>query len=199
MQLLNITATPTKYELKIEPARLELSNPDKIPEAKLSFSPLELKIDSKNTTVRLDTYQARKSLGYMNIDDTIRANAENSVQQFNRNVRETVEFGQQVARIEDDVTIRDVVQQKMLEQPQLYTMFLPSGGVEISWEPNELNVKFTPGDVEMEWDRPQMELTYVPGSIRLEILEFAKVEIEYLGSPIYIPKSADPNYVPPEE
>lgn len=199
MQLLNITTTPMRYELKIERARLEMSNPDKIPQANVRITPPEMKMDSQNISVRLDSYEARSSLGIKRIDDAIRANAENSIERFNRNVRETVEFGKNVAKIEDDATICSVLHQKMMEQPELYTMFLPSGGVDISWEPNRLDLSFTSGDVDYEWEKPQMELTYVPGSIRLEILEFAKVDIEYVGSPIYIPKSSDPDYVAPEQ
>ncbi len=199
MQLLNITSTPMKYELQIEPARLEMSNPYLIPKFSAQSEPLELKIQSKNIKVKLDSYESRKSLGIMSVGDAITANAENSTEKFQRYVRNVVEIGDEIAKKEDDRTISEVVQQKMFEQPQLYTMFLPSGGVEISWEPNSVNFSFTPSETDYEWEEPKTEFTYIPGSIRLEILEFAKVEIEYMGEPIYIPKSSDPNYEPPQE
>ncbi len=199
MQLLNITSTPMKYELKIEPGRLEMNNPDLIPKFSAQTEPLELKIESNNIKVKLDTYESRKSLGIMSVGDSIEANAKNSVKEFQRYVRNVVEIGDELGNKEEDRTISEVVQQKMFEQPQLYTMFLPSGGVEISWEPNSVNFSFTPSETNYEWEEPKTELTYIPGSIRLEILEFARVEIEYMGEPIYIPKSSDPNYEPPQE
>ncbi|HPZ59249.1 MAG TPA: hypothetical protein PK645_01715 [Bacillota bacterium] len=39
--------------------------------------------------------------------------------------------------------------------------------------------------------------TYTPPDFELEILEMPKVVIKYVGGPIYIPRSADPNYEPP--
>ena len=87
----------------------------------------------------------------------------------------------------------------MAEQPSSYTLFLPSGGVDISWEPNSLQVQYTPGETEFQWEFPELELIYTPGSVKINIIEYASIDIEYLGTPFYIPKSADPNYVPPNE
>jgi hypothetical protein len=41
--------------------------------------------------------------------------------------------------------------------------------------------------------------TFTFPSFEVEILEMPKVIVKYEGGPIYIPKSADPNYEPPEE
>lgn len=54
---------------------------------------------------------------------------------------------------------------------------LPSGLV----KPNNLDTSFMPPDLE------------------IKIVEHPKVIIKYVGGPIYIPKSADPNYVEPEQ
>jgi hypothetical protein len=35
--------------------------------------------------------------------------------------------------------------------------------------------------------------------LHYKISERPKVIIKYVGGPIYIPKSADPNYIPPED
>ncbi len=40
---------------------------------------------------------------------------------------------------------------------------------------------------------------FTPPSFELEILERPKVVIKYVGGPIYIPKSADPNYEAPDK
>lgn len=41
------------------------------------------------------------------------------------------------------------------------------------------------------------EFEFVPGSIEFIISQMPEVDIEYLGDPIYFPRSADPNYEPP--
>ncbi len=41
--------------------------------------------------------------------------------------------------------------------------------------------------------------TFTPPDIEVEILEMPKVIVKYVGGPIYIPRSADPDYEAPEE
>ncbi|MDR0975039.1 MAG: hypothetical protein LBL80_05055 [Ruminococcus sp.] len=42
------------------------------------------------------------------------------------------------------------------------------------------------------------EWKFVPRSVEIIINQLPDLEIKYLGSPLYFPRSADPNYVPPE-
>jgi len=37
---------------------------------------------------------------------------------------------------------------------------------------------------------------FVPGNIEVIIKEYPRIEITYIGDPIYVPPSADPNYKP---
>ncbi|MDR2132906.1 MAG: hypothetical protein LBP30_06110 [Clostridiales Family XIII bacterium] len=41
------------------------------------------------------------------------------------------------------------------------------------------------------------ETDFIPPDLEVEIVEYPKVIIKYVGGPIYFPKSADPNYEPP--
>jgi hypothetical protein len=41
------------------------------------------------------------------------------------------------------------------------------------------------------------ETDFIPPDIEVEVVEYPKVIIKYIGGPIYFPKSADPNYEPP--
>jgi hypothetical protein len=43
------------------------------------------------------------------------------------------------------------------------------------------------------------EWKFVPSSVEIVINQMPTLEIEYIGSPLYFPRSADPNYVPPPE
>lgn len=45
--------------------------------------------------------------------------------------------------------------------------------------------------------KPQLE--YVPASIEYSVAQYPQVIIEYVGEPIYVPASSNPNYVPPPE
>lgn len=64
-----------------------------------------------------------------------------------------------------------------------YQMNLPAETAEASSDPVEA-IQFT-------------EFEFVPGSIEFIITQMPELDIEYLGDPIYFPRSADPNYEPP--
>lgn len=44
-----------------------------------------------------------------------------------------------------------------------------------------------------------LDTSFMPPDLELKVLERPKVIIKYVGGPIYIPRSADPNYIPPAE
>jgi len=191
-QLIKITTTPPKYELEIEPARLEYVN-DHIPSAEVSRTPSELRIKTENTSVRIDTYEARKSLGHLNTADMFRRRAELCKEHFQQKVREYVEEGAEMARIEDGVTIPEIIRQKFNTMPTSVTVFIPKTGADLTWEPPKLDIEYIPSHIRYDWDKPESYLRYIPGSVKLKIIERGKVEVEYLGTPMYIPPSADPN------
>ncbi|WP_099205324.1 DUF6470 family protein [Scatolibacter rhodanostii] len=191
MQLLKITTNPMKYELEITPAKLEYQQ-NFIPRADVETTASQLKIRTEPGELRLDSYEARKSLGIVTVGDQIRSAAERSQQIFAQNIRSTIKAGQQMANIEDGVTISQIIRQKMLEQPQTYTAFLPSAGVDITWKPNEMEMNYTPGETNYNWEIKSPEFQYIPGSVKMRITEYASVDVEYLGSPMYVPPSADP-------
>lgn len=197
MQLLKITTTPMKYQLEIEPARLEMRQ-DLIPEGQIRTNPTRAQLQSQRTEVRLDTYEARKSLGFRKIGDLIADGAQKGLRSLSQQTREYVTDGAKMARIEDGVTIGQIVREKMLQQPEMYTAFLPSTGAEISWQPGYLDINWTKPDISFDYKEMQHALNYIPGSVRMEILEYARVDIEYLGGPMYVPPSAAPDYEPPK-
>lgn len=44
-----------------------------------------------------------------------------------------------------------------------------------------------------------LDTSFLPPDLELKVVERPKVIIKYVGGPLYIPKSADPNYIAPEE
>jgi hypothetical protein len=44
-----------------------------------------------------------------------------------------------------------------------------------------------------------LDTSFLPPDLELKVVEMPKVIIKYVGGPLYIPRSADPNYIPPEE
>jgi len=199
VQLLRITTKPLKYELEIEHPRLEYKQ-DLIPSADVDTKPARLKIDRiENAEVKINTYEARKSLGLMNIADSVKKNFEDGEKHIHELTREYVEIGKEISNIQDGAKISDIFRAKILEQPELYTAYLPSVGADISWSPAQLEFSYEKGNTDYNWHIKENELSFIPGSIRVKISELASVEIEYIGGPLYFPPSAAPDYEETEE
>ncbi len=200
MQLLEITTVPAKYELEIEHARLEMRQ-DFQPSADVTQEYARLHLKTQPAELHIDTYEARKSLGFASAKDIIYNGARKGAQSIQDKTRQYVEQGKQMAQIEKGIHVTDIVKREQSSKlnPPLQTVFLPSASAEISYQEGSLHTSFDEGELEYNWDIMKNVMNYVPGSVRMKILEYPRVEIKYVGSPLYIPPSSDPNYVEPEE
>ncbi|MDR0944009.1 MAG: hypothetical protein LBM41_05700 [Ruminococcus sp.] len=69
----------------------------------------------------------------------------------------------------------------------------------INWSNGNSNYSFEANGSDFTEIKTASEWNFVPHSVEVVIKQMPGVEIEYIGSPLYFPRSADPNYVPPEE
>jgi len=190
-QLLRITTTPFKYEFEAEHPRLEIKQQN--PTADIDTKPAKLDIvNIKDTSVNIDTYQARKSLGVMNVYDFRAQYADKSYRDLTRKIGEYVDIGDQMSQIQDGVTVGEIYRNKMLESAnyQLYMAYLPSGGADLSWNSAQVDLDYEAGDIGIDWDVSANEFNFIPGSIRMKVTQLASVNIEYIGGPLYFPPSA---------
>ena len=197
-QLLQITTRPIEYKLEVERARLEY-NQDFLPTANTQIEPAKLEVKTRNTSVRLSTYEARKSLGQASSMDMSKNQFEKGKESISKTTRSYVDLGNDMSRIDTGITIADIFAQKFMgEQPILFTAFIPSTGAEMYWVPYEVNSDFTDASVDYDWDTMEVMrniMNYVPGSVRMTILQLPTVEVKYVGGHMYFPPSADPDYV----
>ena len=193
MQLINITSTPIEYKINIEAARLEMKQSDN-PRYQMTQNQGRMNIDAKNIQVRLDSTRLRESLNLRDPGAFARYYGSQGQQTAYENIGERGQFGNQISQIQDGVSISQIVQQKALQQPTTYTTFIPSAGWDISWQPQELNLDYQPTEMNFDWQVQKNIMEYVPGKYQMDILQYPKIEIEYLGTPTYVPPSSDPNY-----
>ena len=97
-------------------------------------------------------------------------------------------------QIQDGATVYGIIKNQMMAQANITTgiAFIPSVGPDISWEPADLSVDFTPAQVEFEPQVQEPSARYVPGELSVNVEQYPKVEIEYMGEPMYVPPSANP-------
>ena len=62
--------------------------------------------------------------------------------------------------------------------------------------PSDVSIDYEIDKMNFDFNQNQVEYKFVPASLEVEVKEYPKVIIEYIGGPIYVPPSSDPNYVP---
>ena len=192
MQLIRITSIPLEYKIETQPGRLEMKQAQNAQQTMSREAP-QLNIQSRTIQVRLDTTELRASLNLRTDSEFAKYYADRGRKAAYEAIGEKVQFGNQMAQIQDGVTIAQIVRQKMLEQPTTYTTFLPAVGPQISWQPGEVELNYDPGSVRFDWEVMRNQMEYIPGVYRMHITQYPKVQIEYLGKPNYVPPSSDPN------
>ena len=71
--------------------------------------------------------------------------------------------------------------------PQTISDELSDGSMEIRYEMDKLN---------FDWKIDRGEFKFTPGDIEIIVEQQPSVVIKYVGGPIYVPPSSDPNYEP---
>ncbi len=74
--------------------------------------------------------------------------------------------------------------------------FIPKKGAEIDWEDGDMEIRYEMDKLNIDWKIDQGEFKFTPGDIEISVERQPEVIIKYTGGPIYVPRSADPNYEP---
>ena len=193
-QLLQITTVPLKYEMQIDPARLDYE-PYVKPVAHISTTSGQFRMDSTPIQMRLDTYDVRHSLGFSTEGDRVAAAADKGQANLSRFISDNVQMGHDLSNAHKGVTVGNLIRQKLLRQPSSGTVFIPNGKVGLSWQPGDISTEYQNGDVKFDWQIKDPNRNYTRGRVSLNITQYADVQIKYVGSPMYVPPSASPDYV----
>lgn len=199
--LLSITTIPIKVEINITKGEFtnpRVNNPDRAFKMDIKTQNGQLKIHSEPSQIHIDTYAARSSMGYgeMNNGDLIKNEANKGIKLAYQGTARVVQEGNQLAR---GATASQIAAQNNRAGQTIQTImeFLPKTGADVTFDKGVLNINYEVGDVDIDWENAQaMPYEFTLGKVEFSIAQMPKVEIEYLGGPIYAPPSADPNYQP---
>ena len=81
-------------------------------------------------------------------------------------------------------------------KPNVGLEFLPSVPPEITWDPGEMHIRYEMDKLNFDWRMNEPQFEFTPGDIELTVKQRPDVVIKYVGGPIYVPPSSDPNYTP---
>ena len=194
--LIEITTVPIQIEMKTTRARLEYARGTA--EMEVSRDEGGLRIQSKPIRINIDTYEARNS-----VTPTLARSMEQNAQKGKEAAyNATATFSQQgqlmmKTKLGEEV-ITQIAEQTMMKnyKPNVGLDFIPKTGPEIDWDPAELNIKYEMDKLTFDWKINQTGFEFVPGDIEFTVTQRPEVVIKYVGGPIYVPPSADPNYEP---
>lgn len=196
MPLIEIKTVPIEIEMKTTNAKLEYSRGTA--DLEIDRQDGGLNIRSRAIRLNLDTFEARNS-----ITPTAMRSIEQGAQQGQQAAYEaTAVYAQQ-----GQVLLNAKIGQEMVTQfaaeaqaKQVKTnvgiQFLPTTGPEIDWTPGELNIRYEMDKLNFDWRMNQTEFKFTPGNIEISVKQQPDVVIKYVGGPLYVPPSSDPNYEP---
>ncbi len=196
--LLQITTIPISIEIKVTNAKFEAAETQQ-PKVNITTENGGYVMKAEPLRINIDTYEARKSLGYghMNDSDMLKQKAsEGFTLAFQGTARVSAQ-GDQLAR---GVSPADIAIQNARAGATIETImeFLPKEGADITFDGGTLNIDYQMGSQEFDWDiAQQVPMEFIPGSVELIVRDRPRVEIEYIGEPLYVPPSSNPNYEPP--
>ena len=193
--LIEIQTIPIEIQMKTTNAHLEYARGTA--QMEVSRDRRGLQIRSQPIRVNIDTFEARSSI----VPTTAQSIQQGAAQGQRAAYEATAVLAQEgrmmmEAKIDQDV-IPQLAQQKTVDQPaQLGIQFLPEVGPDISWTGGEMSIRYEMDKLNFDWRMNQMQFTFVPGDIEFKVIQQPDVVIKYIGGPLYVPPSADPNYEP---
>lgn len=192
--LLKITSVPLQFEMKVNDARYEYHN---------SNAQLEITRDKGGLTIKsdpikldIDSFEC-----YNSVNPTARTSIKDAAEKGKMAAYEaTAAYAQEGklflnAKIGEDV-IEKIVTSKMEVNTNVGIAFTPTARPELNWSDPEISMQYELDKLNFDWKVMNGNFEFIPGNIEISITQQPDVIIEYIGSPIYVPPSADPEYVP---
>lgn len=195
-QLLEITRVPIEIEMRTSPAHLQYTRGTA--EVEISRDKGGLSIKSRPIQLNVDTFEMRQSI-VPTAPRSIEQGAEKGKQAAYSATAALAQKGELFlkAQFGEDVQsqlARTAISKEMFSQPALD--FTPSVPPEISWDPGEMSIRYEMDKLNFDLRMNQTEFEFVPGDIEILVKQKPEVIIKYIGGPLYVPPSADPDYEP---
>lgn len=193
--LIEIQTVPIEIQMKVTNAHLEYARGTA--QMEISRDKGGLQIRSNPIKVNIDTFEARSSV-MPTTAQSIQQSAQKGLQASYEATAVLARQGRMMMESPVDGTIipqmaRNAVQQPMVD---LNIQFLPTSDADLSWTGGEMSIHYEMDKLNFDWRMEQMKFTFVPGDIEFTMTQRPDVIIKYVGGPLYVPPSSDPNYEP---
>ena len=192
--LIEITTVPIQIEMKTTNAKLEYARGTA--EMEITRDKGGLSIKSRPIRVNIDTFEARNSV----TPTLARSLQQNAQKGQHAAYQATATYAKQGKLMMEtklgEEMITKFAQSAMVDTRQEVLGFLPEVGPEITWDVGEMNIRYEMDKLNFDWKFGKGDFEFTPGDIEFTVTQRPEVVIKYVGGPIYVPPSADPNYEP---
>lgn len=193
--LIEITTVPIQIEMKTTNAKLEYARGTA--EMEVSRDKGGLQIKSRPIRVNIDTFEARNS-----ITPTAVRSIEQAAQKGRQAAYTATATIAQQGKLMMETKLGEEVITKFAKDAYKENIrdvgldFLPSVPPEITWDVGEMNIRYEMDKLNFDWRMNEPKFEFTPGDIELSVTQKPDVIIKYVGGPLYVPPSSDPNYEP---
>ena len=196
-RLIEIKTVPIELEMKVNHARLDYKR--STVDLEISRDQGSLQIRSKPIKVNIDTFEARNS-----VSPTAMRSIEQAAQRGQQKVYDTTATYARRGDLLLEAKIGEqLISQFAMESQQVNTDFamkwLPTTGPDISWDGGELSIRYEMDKLNFDWRMDNGNMEFIPGNIEFTVTQQPDVIIKYIGGPVYVPPSANSDYVPLDE
>ena len=192
-------------EIKTVPIEIEMKTTNATWEYRRGTAEMEirrekggLKMNSRPIRVQMDTFEARNS-----VSPAPMRSVEQSAQRGRQAAYEATAAYARHGKLLLNAKVGEDVVTQIATEPQQEAMnvtvnldFLPKGGVEMDWQAGEMQIRYEMDKLNFDWKVDNASFEFVPADIEISVAQMPDVIIKYVGGPLYVPPSADPDYQP---
>lgn len=192
--LIRITTIPIAIELKVNNAHLEYNSSSA--EVEVSRTQGGLKIRSRPIKLNIDTFEARNSVSPTTRRSISQAAEKGKAAAYEATATLAKEGQLMVnAKLGEDV-LSQIFKSRNTINTDFGLAFTPKAPPEITWSDPDFTIQYQMDKLNFDWKVAKGDFEFIPGNIEVSVTQQPDVLIEYIGGPIYVPPSADPDYTP---
>lgn len=199
--LIEISTVPIQIEMKTTNAKLERASGTA--EMEFSRSDRGVSVRSRSVRVNLDTYESEGSRTVASITQMRQATYEAASAYTNQGQLTMTSHlagagvpAQNAGSPAQAAGVPVKAAAKPAKTPVQSAPALqnaaPAAAAEL--DVGEMSIRYEMDKLNFDWKFGQSEFEFTPGDIEFTVTQRPEVVIKYIGGPLYVPPSADPNY-----
>lgn len=192
--LLELRSIPISYEFKIKDASLEYKSGKA--ELHIEREKRGLKIKTKKPEMKINSVNMRNSTEFKTVKKSISDFAQKGIKAAHEATARFAREGEMMAKIHlKSNAIAQICAQRVKNDVSFELGFTPSEPLDISIDPGGIMMKYEADKLKIDWRISDNKSKYTPGDFEIIINQYPRLDVTYVGSPLYVPPSSSPDKI----